>query len=543
MSSWIGSLQERSLVVFNTPETNSEPKREMSNTEAGAFAITLVGVLGGYWVNQNSSLVESLYFKNFEEIYLSAWAICWVLLLVGIYYLLKKTRNITKRSKLLAPLWNQASDKVMVGTTEDGIGLHLSDEQRCSHVQVIGTTGRGKTQSVVIPWAIRDLIRRKSVIILDGKGSLELPSTLQDEVDKLGINAKVINFVLDDQSGVVINPLESGTPQQITDRLFSIFEFDQSFYKSTQYDICGTLVRLICECEEEVSFRKIYDLLSDDKILADYIKKLGKHCESSFKNQLISYLKTPRKDRKKDTAGLTSQLAPLAIGEVSKLVNGGEGEVNLYDLLCEPSDDTYLYVISIPTLKYQKIGHQIGKAILQELTFCVGYRERLSHSDLEFTSVFLDEFSEFVYEEFVSILNKARSAKVALHLCHQSMGDLEKVSSDFALSVNTNTNIKCILGLNDPDTADFYARHFGTETGEKLTEQVEDQGYFSHSERTGRGSMREVEAYKVHPNILKKLYQGRGVLHLPTKNGPVTEVIQYAMINEQDALEVDHYQH
>ena len=42
-----------------------------------------------------------------------------------------------------------------------------------------------------------------------------------------------------------------------------------------------------------------------------------------------------------------------------------------------------------------------------------------------FTPVYLDEFSSFVYPGFEQILNKARSANVAMHICHQSVGDLE----------------------------------------------------------------------------------------------------------------------
>jgi type IV secretory pathway TraG/TraD family ATPase VirD4 len=114
------------------------------------------------------------------------------------------------------------------------------------------------------------------------------------------------------------------------------------------------------------------------------------------------------------------------------------------------------------------------------------------------------------------------------------MSDLSKVSPDFAKSVITNTNVKCILGLNDPETADYFAKHLGTFTEEKLTEQVEEEGFFKRQKATGRGSMREVESYKVHPNDLKRFTRGRGVLHVPTSKGNVTEVIQFQTIGGRD---------
>ncbi len=461
-----------------------------------------------------------------EEVYLILWGIA--LLVIGLvaYMIAKKTKAIKDRAELLSPHWEQIETNVFVGVTKDKIDLHLSDDLRCTHAQIIGTTGRGKTQSVVIPWTLRDLARGKSVVIIDGKGSLDVPIILRSNIEKHKLAVKVLGFDLDypDRS-VQINPLKEGTPQQITDRLFSSFEFDDPFYRAVQYDICGYLMRLIKENKTEVTFKTLYELLTDDKKIISLIKTLPD--ESSLKRFFLDYLKSPVQDRKKNHAGLISQISPFAVGELSAFVNGGEREVILGDVL-KTDEETKLFLMSVPTLKYQKIGHQLGKLILQDLAFCIGDREKQEKK--EFVSVFLDEFSEFVYEEFVSILNKARSAKVALHLSHQSMGDLSKVSPDFAKSVVTNTNIKCILGLNDPETADFFARHLGTKTDEKLTKQIEEDDFFKSRKSTGRGSLREVESYKVHPNELKQFANGKGVLHVPTRRGNVTEVIQYGAI-------------
>lgn len=80
----------------------------------------------------------------------------------------------------------------------------------------------------------------------------------------------------------------------------------------------------------------------------------------------------------------------------------------------------------------------------------------------DFTALFLDEFGSFVYSGFLGLLNKARSTNTAIHLSHQSVGDIQAVSPEFATALHTNTNVKCILGVNDLDSADFFAKHFGT---------------------------------------------------------------------------------
>lgn len=498
--------------------------------ESGPDIIAIGGILiamglAGWWA-KNQQRITGWYVNHYEETYLALWGV--LLLVVGLvlYKIQQRTRHIQERGKLLSPLWDDKENNILVGTTQDQVDLHLSDDLRSTHVQIIGTTGRGKTQSIVIPWTLRDLYRRKSVILIDGKGSKDVPVVLKREIAKHKLDVWVHEFDLDQpKASVTINPLKLGTPQQIVDRIFSSFEFQDPFYRAVQYDICGYLIRLIFELKEAVTFKFLHELLTDEKILADKIKGLPEG--HTLKKALIEFLKTPAETRKQKLAGLTSQLSPFAVGELSAFVNGGDGEVSLKDVM-DSNKPTQLLMMSIPTLKYQKIGHQLGKLILQDLAYCVGDREKERFND--FCSVFLDEFSEFAYEGFVSILNKARSAKVGLHLSHQAMSDLSRVSPDFAKSVVTNTNVKCILGLNDPETADYFARHLGTETEMKFTDQVEEEGYFKTKKSTGRGSMREVESYRVHPNILKRLINGRGVLHVPTSRGNVTEVVQFQSI-------------
>ncbi len=516
--------------MFSTTSQAKDKNHKELESDSSMWG-TILGIGGLFFlIDKNMPKIENWYFEHFEEIYLSLYGVIVLSSIILIFYIKKKTSDLDARAKLLSPLWRHKKDNIEVGKTKDGIDIHLSDEQRCSHVQVIGTTGSGKTKSVVIPWSIRDLKRGKSVVIIDGKGASDLPEEVFNNIRVTGIKGKVVHFDLDNpHRSISINPLRHGSAQQITDRIFSSFEFQDPFYSAVQYDICGYLIKLIIETGLIPSFKLVYTLLTDDKELARLISELDD--ENELKAVLRNYLREPVKDRRNKMAGLISQISPLANSEIAKIVNSTNDESSLYDLMIN-SHDPQIFIFSIPTLKYQKMGHQLGKLILQELAWCVGQRETIGKNN--FTSVILDEFSEFVYEGFISILNKARSAKVAMHLCHQALSDFIAVSESFARSINTNTNVKCILGLNDPETADFYARHLGTVATEKYTEQTIEGGFFGRKEETGRASMREVESYKIHPNILKSLYQGKGVIHLPTKNGVVSEEIMFKAFNQSE---------
>ena len=409
---------------------------------------------------------------------------------------------------------------ILVGRTEDGVDLHLLDQDRTTHVQIIGSTGRGKTQSVILPWAIRDVARGKSTIIIDGKGSPDLKDKIFESAKECGQGHELLALDLNDfNKSCVINPLKGGSAQQITDRLFSSLTFEEPYYKFVQQDICGTLVKVLKANSKEVTLKRLYELLTDENKLSEEVRQIKG--DMILLKSVKNFLKEPKKERDRKVFGLISQLSPFATGELSDLMNGEVIEsdkdfVNLTEKIIKGTKP-FVLVISIPSLKYQESGHILGKLVLQSISYAVGERENNSYND--FLSIFLDEFSEFVYPKFISVLNKARSANVSFHLSHQSMGDLDQVSESFAKSVMTNTNVKCILGVNDPVTADYFSRHFGTNTEEKTTEQV-DGTQWGEFNKTGKLSLREVESFKIAPNLLKELYHGRGVLHLPTARRP-----------------------
>lgn len=429
--------------------------------------------------------------------------------------------------------------EIFVGKTRDGFPIALWDKQRSEHVQIIGSTGRGKSSSVIVPWMVQDFLSGKNVILIDGKGDRGIPEILDNWVfgDK---RREVILFDLGDvETSATTNPLKFGTAAQICDRIFSTFEFENSYYRDQSYQALLMVVEMLQIASEEVSFKEIYLSLLDDghltelctgiQSLAQSDKKTNQH-KSETLRLALSYLAQNFNQRQEKISGLVSQLRPYATGELAILLNGevdGKKYFSLSELVRnENKTVAKAIVILIPTLLYQKTASRLGQMFLQEIAWAIACRKTT-----QFLPVFLDEFSAFVYKEFIQIINKARSARVGFHLSHQSMGDLESISPDFAKAIVTNTNVKCVLGLNDPETADYFARFFGTRTSEKLTERAEKKT-FGDLERSGQMSVRDVEEYRIHPNRLKRFTHGQGVLSVMVDGDAVIEEIQFEPVPE-----------
>ncbi len=508
-------------------------------------ALTLLGGLGVaiFSLGGGAAKLEHLQFEYFEAIYLGGLALFGVMIGVAWWAIARGTSPLKARWELLSPV-SKPESGILAGKTLDGLKLHVPRNERLGHVQILGATGRGKTESVILPWLVRDLKAGHDAILIDGKGDPTLVERIKAATKAWAKPPRVVVFDLGNPAmSCVTNPLAHGSPQQITDRLFTALTFEEAFYKSVQLDVCGDLVALIQEVDGRdgkpgvVTFKRLYELLTSEDTLT---QAGGRSKSEPLRARIAAFLSEPPKTKEQNVKGLTSQLGPLAVGEVSALVNGCEGntkaeELSLSELMLSPGGDAPTVLVAlIPTLKYQEIGHQLGRLFLQELGWAVGERASRSGDEAAFVPVYLDEFSAFVYPGFHNILNKARSSQVALHLSHQSLGDLSMVSDDFATVVNTNCNVKCLLGLNDPETADFFARHLGTSTEEKVTERAKRPPMWGKAERTGEMSLREVEAYKIHPNRLKNFTRGRGVLHMPGPRGSITEEIQFAALGDDE---------
>ncbi|MFA6018556.1 MAG: TraM recognition domain-containing protein, partial [Patescibacteria group bacterium] len=138
--------------------------------------------------------------------------------------------------------------------------------------------------------------------------------------------------------------------------------------------------------------------------------------------------------------------------------------------------------------------------------------------DQNFYAVFLDDFTEYLYPGFVSVLNKSRSANVGIVFAHQALGDIKTLGDAIANSILTNANIKVFMRGNDPDSAEYFAKVIGTVKAVKYTERTK-KGIF-RAENTGDASAREVDEFIVHPNFFKsELGVGQAVMVVPHEAG------------------------
>ena len=391
------------------------------------------------------------------------------------------------------------------------IGYHkkkpvfISNAQRTTHTQVIGTTGSGKTESVILPSIIQDIKNKNGVLIIDGKSDNDFLEKLYSYVIKFDRKKDFKLFSLPNVKGSYsFNPLKGNSSIEIAEKVFSAFQFENEYYRNIQYKIFLNLISLV-QARAQPTFKLIHSLLTDKEELSLWLNGCK---DKKTHNILKAFIGLSDREREERISGLEAGLAHFTQSECHSLFDETESTISINQAL----ENGEILYFQLPTMLYPFLGSATGKLVLQSLQSAVSKRHLSSQRERLF-SVYLDDFQDYIYQGFGSLLNKSRSANVAMVFSHQSLGDLEKVSSSFSDVVLTNTNLKIIMRTTDPKTCDYFAKYFGTKASIKETEQT-DKDFFGIS-KTGRGSLRKVEEYIFHPNLFKKIPVGSGLISIP----------------------------
>lgn len=453
-----------------------------------------------------------------------------VLLIVGtltpFFYWIARRRdaNLKKRAQEKAVI-GKAEGSVFCGTTDQKEEVHIKTRQRAMHTQVIGTTNAGKTESVILPWAIQDIEQGRGLILIDGKSDRSLLYKLWAYTAKYERQKDFRLFSLSslDESHQ-FNPLLGGSPEEVAERVFNSFEFENEYYRSVQFEIFAQVMRIFSESKEPPTFLKVFEAISTPnklKALAEKSQNQG------LKNWAKHYAGLPATDIAQRTSGLTAALSHFAFGKKAALFNTEIPSINLDEALKE----NLIVYFQLPVMLSPFMGRASGKMILQCLQSAVANRHRGEDRDHKFYSVFLDDFSEYLYPGFVTILNKSRSANVGIVFAHQALGDIKTMGDAIANSILTNANLKVFMRGNDPESAEYFSKVIGTVKSIKYTSRTK-RGILQQ-EDTGDASAREVDEFIVHPNRFKnELGVGQAVMVIPHEAGSRTIDIKFQKFDD-----------
>lgn len=451
--------------------------------------------------------------------------------ILGLRWVFQKLICVLDKLKFEEQILGNAPGAVFSGATNDRKKVFIKTKQRVMHTQVIGTTNAGKTESIILPWAIQDIFQGRGLVLIDGKADKGLLDKLYAYTVKAGREKDFRLFSLSHvEESHQFNPLIGGEPEEIAERVFNAFEFENPHFKSVQFDVFSQILRIFTESEVIPTFTRIYQCVRDPLILGSFSMKV--HSES-LKTWISHFLGLSQYDRDQRTSGLIAALSHFSFGKAETLFNTETPSITLDRAL----NENLIVYFQLPVLLSPFLGRATGKMVLQSLQSAIANRHRNFKRYPEFFSVFLDDFSEYLYPGFVSILNKSRSANIGVVFAHQALGDIKVLGDSVANAILTNSNLKIFMRGNDPESAEYFSQVIGTQKTIKLTERTKRS--FFKEQNTGDASAREVDEFIVHPNLFKKeMGVGEAIMIVPHERGSRSARIKFRMFEDLEINDI-----
>jgi hypothetical protein len=390
-------------------------------------------------------------------------------------------------------------DAVVLGpSSETESQIYLPDLIRSRHVHILGATGSGKTESVILNLIRQDVNRGLGAIIMDAKGDWSFIETLRECVpdDRLSI------FDLGDELSQPYDPLLAGAPLESAQRLFSSMTWSEEYYKLKSFSVLQSIyTEYFSRFKSNPTISELTEVLKTAESYLNFFnedKATGKLRASEFT----------------EVAGLRDQLNSLSLGHLKTLLSPNVLQSKKPIDLNLAAEGHIIYFRLQSLLSPQAVSI-LGRLIINHLNYMAGTFHRKA-TTFKRVPVYLDEFASFACPEFADLISKARSAGMMLHFSHQSIGDLVEVSEGFLNRITDNSATKIVLRINDPDSAEFFARSFGTKISRKVTHRVttgtDETAGATDVEIIGEGSLREGHTFRASPDLFKTLPTGRAAV-------------------------------
>lgn len=384
-----------------------------------------------------------------------------------------------------------ASPTVLIGagsSRSNPVELGLDELQQ--GLLIGGSPGAGKTTLLV---AIgRRLPPGVGAVFIDLKGDRSLPG-------RLGISPERV-FGLGDRCAAAWNPLQRGNAASWRDILMSTQEWSEPHYRQAAARFIGACLDGLSSRGSVVELDEVVALLEQPKRTAGLIRQLPEGREREVLTRAASAIEAESSLRS-GALGLGNRLALLRDSPATRGRFGAPGGIDLDSAL---RGERVLF--SLPAAEFPEESPGIAAAVIQSLG-AAGQRLAAGDESLR-TLLVIDEAPRLAGDQLREAVAIGRGAGIGAVVAVQDFADLDYVADGTREAVETGANTWIVM--RQVASAEQIANSFGSRSVKRQTVQRDTHRLLFSD--TGMRSEREVEEYRVSPNVIRVLGKGEAVV-------------------------------
>lgn len=330
------------------------------------------------------------------------------------------------------------------------------------HAQIIGSSGTGKTESIIHPIWFQEMRRNVATFALDGKGSRKNIEKIYTIAASLAQGQEVKYFNPGDaENSATYNPVLRGEAAQIRQKIIASLDWSDTppgEKERTSYYL-DLIVRAIQEGGRFVSLDEIFQYLSSKTHLHDRLRNVRRR-------ELYEGLFAALNDFPKfqsETELLTTMLREICHADYAWLLDTDEPEI---DVLAEYQGRKDCY-FTLPMQGNSPGMRFLGQLILQDLTtsFAQAAMAAGSEDDNREGLLIIDELAKFASPSFIELLRVCGNAGVSVLYTNQSFAELAnpalKLHASFAEELANHTNALFCFQLGSEESVRTVMQRMG----------------------------------------------------------------------------------
>lgn len=380
----------------------------------------------------------------------------------------------------------------------------IKDSELNQHCLIIGTTGSGKTTTIfkfINSYAKRNL----PIIYLDGKGSTDL-------IDKLRLIAQENNrkfkvFSLRPLKNIAelsgYNPFSSGTATEWKNRIMSLFTQAQSrgqeHFSLGEQNYINFVANILYKWGKDIDLRLILALLEQPEKLLNLAQKVDPvialklaqlHNDSKVNKLVGDVIKLMELFIYSDYGELFSTIEMANVIKIKESILNNEMILFLFDASA-----------------YAEDTQKIARMVINDINSSFAEFDTFTKCLCVF-----DEFASYASENLADTISLQRSKGMHAIVGTQSIATVKLKSEStkrIAEELIACCNTFIIHQINHIDDAENLAKIIGTRKTYEVTSQIDSK----LGGATGLGTVKNVDEFKIHPQVLKELKTGEAVIY------------------------------